>query len=117
MLGCDDFSLVGKGRDDEAHPEQHPSMGVRDMLCAAGAALGSAIDGLRKGKALVALLEAVRRVFFFARRGMLERCHPILTNYYNKNITMEIYLFKKKGHLSIFYFPIVVLTRCGRTPQ
>ena len=59
MLGCDNFSFVGKGSSFEEHPEEHPVMGVRDLLCAAGTALGSAIDGLRKGKALTKLLETV----------------------------------------------------------
>jgi hypothetical protein len=56
VLGCDDFSFVGKGRSDE----QHPEMGVLDMLCSAGKDLGRMVDQSRKAKSLREIVQAAR---------------------------------------------------------
>ena len=55
ILGVDDFNKVGKGREDDPHPED----GVVELLQMAGVELGISVDNVRKNTALEALKETV----------------------------------------------------------
>lgn len=55
VLGVDGFGKVGKGREDDPHPED----GVLELLQMAGIELGTSVDRVRKSTALKKLKEAV----------------------------------------------------------